>query len=198
MKTKIIAIIAVITVITAMFAIGSNAYEAEDYPNGISLYTGDILTFKNSLVLEEGFTMDIFFSAPTIYNGTRNYNNIDVISTSYGLTMRYSPNQDNVYYSNNGWNVQGGKTITITSDITIIDTDEINFLLSNIQTGIPIPPQKPIESVMDNVNSVWTTTLSVSTLVITWLVANQIALCGLYLYILIAVIGICKRFVNAK
>lgn len=110
----------------------------------------------------------------------------------------YTPNNEILVYSNGHWIDEKYRFITVTDDFTRQYSDEPTYesVLEFIETNMTDYPNTLNPTFWENVTQVWTSTLTASTIIITWLLANQIALCGLYLYILIACIGIGKRFVK--
>lgn len=193
---KVIAIIAVITTISACFCIGANAYEI-----------GDILPAGTVIVLNDAFDVtgwsgsgsvnNIYFSSNgNTYNkisyskstsGTNPYTIVDYV-LSGSLTRVYNTNDGN-------WANDNYKTITLTEEYTV-DQAIKTVILNNNVTSVTEPAPPPLEKEVNGVKTTFSATLFVGGLLISWLVANQICLVGLYLYIMIALAATGRRFIK--
>lgn len=209
MKHKIIVIALVIATITAAFCISTNAI---NYPETLVLNENTVLVWNNEIINEENETFVLPIKI-RVWNhqgdGNRTYNEIRITRSSQNVyTITYYTSSTvqvgiyNINGSNAGWQYgyENHRDITVIEEITITDTEVIKFLYDNV-SGLPNQPSphaQELSEMLDDSKSFLSTSLSAATLIITWLAANQICLCAMYLFILVSMVGVCKRFVKGS
>lgn len=211
MRHKIIIIALVIATITAAFCISTNAI---NYPETLVLNENTVLVWNNEIINEENET----FAQPIkirVWNHqsdgdyTTTYNEIrmtrsaqNVYKVTYYTSSTVQVGIYNINGSSEGWKYgfENHRSMTVIEETTITDSGVIKFLYENVSglPEVPSPHAQELSEMLDESKSFLSTALSAATLIITWLAANQICLCAMYLFILVAMGGVCKRFVKGS
>lgn len=182
---KIISIVAVIAAITACFCIVANAQENDGY----TLTTDTVITLESNPMPNRTLEYNISFNM--LDNGQWVRQNLSKIQFSDGTITIYkipSGIQSGVRY-----NMVKDNQIIILAGQTITESD-IEYLEEN--TDFVIPYISPLQGTVENTKTAFSAVLFVGSLIISWLVTNQICLVGLYLYIMIAISATARRFIK--